>query len=211
MVREDIDSFIKTIPNNVILVAATKYASIDDMFILLKHGINNFGENRVDSFLNKYNELKNENIIWHFIGHLQRNKCKDIINKIDILHSLDSLELAKIIEKERHDILPTFIEVSINLEENKNGVDYRYLKDFIIKMKEFKKIKIIGLMMMSKKYSNHDELINQFKKIKELRNNLEQELNISLPYLSMGMSDDYVEAISQGANYIRLGRILFNL
>lgn len=211
MVREDIDSFIKTIPNNVILVAATKYASIDDMFILLKHGINNFGENRVDSFLNKYNELKNENIIWHFIGHLQRNKCKDIINKIDILHSLDSLELAKIIEKERHDILPTFIEVSINLEENKNGVDYRYLKDFIIKMKEFKKIKIIGLMMMSKKYSNHEELINQFKKIKELRNNLEQELNISLPYLSMGMSDDYVEAISQGANYIRLGRILFNL
>ena len=186
MVREDIDSFIKTIPNNVILVAATKYASIDDMFILLKHGINNFGENRVDSFLNKYNELKNENIIWHFIGHLQRNKCKDIINKIDILHSLDSLELAKIIEKERHDILPTFIEVSINLEENKNGVDYRYLKDFIIKMKEF-------------------------KKIKELRNNLEQELNISLPYLSMGMSDDYVEAISQGANYIRLGRILFDL
>ena len=211
MVREDIDSFIKTIPNNVILVAATKYASIDDMFILLKHGINNFGENRVDSFLNKYNELKNENIIWHFIGHLQRNKCKDIINKIDILHSLDSLVLAKIIEKERHDILPTFIEVSINLEENKNGVDYRYLKDFIIKMKEFKKIKIIGLMMMSKKYSNHDELINQFKKIKELRNNLEQELNISLPYLSMGMSDDYVEAISQGANYIRLGRILFDL
>ena len=211
MVREDIDSFIKTIPNSVILVAATKYASIDDMFILLKHGINNFGENRVDSFLNKYNELKNENIIWHFIGHLQRNKCKDIINKIDILHSLDSLELAKIIEKERHDILPIFIEVSINLEENKNGVDYRYLKDFIIKMKEFKKIKIIGLMMMSKKYSNHDELINQFKKIKELRNNLEQELNISLPYLSMGMSDDYVEAISQGANYIRLGRILFDL
>ena len=211
MVREDIDSFIKTIPNNVILVAATKYASIDDMFILLKHGINNFGENRVDSFLNKYNELKNENIIWHFIGHLQRNKCKDIINKIDVLHSLDSLELAKIIEKERHDILPTFIEVSINLEENKNGVDYRYLKDFIIKMKEFKKIKIIGLMMMSKKNSNHDELINQFKKIKELRNNLEQELNISLPYLSMGMSDDYVEAISQGANYIRLGRILFDL
>lgn len=211
MVREDIDSFIKTIPNNVILVAATKYASIDDMFILLKHGINNFGENRVDSFLNKYNELKNENIIWHFIGHLQRNKCKDIINKIDVLHSLDSLELAKIIEKERHDILPTFIEVSINLEENKNGVDYRYLKDFILKIKEFKKIKIIGLMMMSKKNSNHDELINQFKKIKELRNNLEQELNISLPYLSMGMSDDYVEAISQGANYIRLGRILFDL
>lgn len=210
MIREDIDSFIKTIPN-VTLVAATKYVDIDDMRLLLEHGINNFGENRVDSFLNKYNELKNENIIWHFIGHLQRNKCKDIINKIDILHSLDSLELAKIIEKERKDILPVFVEVSINLEENKNGVDYRYLKDFIIKLKEFKKIKVIGLMMMSKKYSNHEELINQFKKIKELRNNLEQELNISLPYLSMGMSDDYVEAISQDANYIRLGRILFNL
>lgn len=211
MIREDIDSFIKTIPNNVTLVAATKYVDIDDMRLLLEHGINNFGENRVDSFLNKYNELKNENIIWHFIGHLQRNKCKEVINKINVLHSLDSIELAKIIEKERKDILPVFVEVSINLEENKNGVDYRFLKDFILKLKEFKKIKVIGLMMMSKKYSNHEELINQFKKLKEIRNNLEQELNISLPYLSMGMSDDYVEAISQDANYIRLGRILFNL
>lgn len=211
MVREDIDSFIKTIPNNVTLVAATKYVDIDDMRLLLEHGINNFGENRVDSFLNKHDKLKHENIIWHFIGHLQRNKCKEVINKINVLHSLDSIELAKIIEKERKDILPVFVEVSINLEENKNGVDYRFLKDFILKLKEFKKIKVIGLMMMSKKYSNHEELINQFKKIKELRNNLEQELNISLPYLSMGMSDDYVEAISQDANYIRLGRILFNL
>ena len=211
MIREDIDSFIKTIPNNVTLVAATKYVDIDDMRLLLKHGINNFGENRVDSFLYKYDQLKNENIIWHFIGHLQRNKCKDVINKINVLHSLDSIELAKIIEKERKDILPVFVEVSINLEENKNGVDYRFLKDFILKLKEFKKIKVIGLMMMSKKYSNHEELINQFKKLKEIRNNLEKELNISLPSLSMGMSNDYIEAISQDANYIRLGRILFNL
>ena len=101
MIREDIDSFIKTIPNNVTLVAATKYVDIDDMRLLLEHGINNFGENRVDSFLYKYDQLKNENIIWHFIGHLQRNKCKDVINKINVLHSLDSIELAKIIEKER--------------------------------------------------------------------------------------------------------------
>ena len=76
-------------------------------------------------------------------------------------------------------------------------------------MKEFKKIKIIGLMMMSKKYSNHDELINQFKKIKELRNNLEQELNISLPYLSMGMSDSFVPAIHEGATEIRVGSAIF--
>ena len=76
--------------------------------------------------MNDYKEIR-----WHFIVHLQRNNCKDIINKIDVLHSLDSLELAKMIEKYREEPLDTFIEVSINLEENKNGVDYHKINEFM--------------------------------------------------------------------------------
>ena len=94
MVRKDIKEFINSIPKNVTLVAATKYVDVDDMEELLENGINNFGENRTDSFLRKYSLLKNNGAIWHFIGHLQRNKASDVINKIDYLHSLDSLKLA---------------------------------------------------------------------------------------------------------------------
>ena len=81
MIRKDICDFIKTIPQNVTLVAATKYVDVDDMEKLLKVGITNFGENRTESFLRKYNLLKNQPVSWHFIGHLQRNKALDVINK----------------------------------------------------------------------------------------------------------------------------------
>ncbi|MCQ2802075.1 MAG: YggS family pyridoxal phosphate-dependent enzyme [Bacilli bacterium] len=210
MIRKDIDLFIKTIPQNITLVAATKYVDVEDLKELKNHGIVNFGENRVDSFLNKYKKLKDDkDIIWHFIGHLQRNKAKLVYDKIDFLHSLDSLELAKELDKLRKTPLNVFVEVSINLEENKNGVPYYELENFLTKLKEFKNINLVGLMMMSKKESNDKE--NQFAKLKILRDEIEQKLNIKIPYLSMGMSDDYLDAIREKATHIRLGRILFNL
>ena len=132
MVRKDLDSFLLTIPKEVTVVAATKYIDADDMLELYHHGINNFGENRIDSFLKKYEALSSyQDIKWHFIGHLQRNKAKLIINKIDCLHSLDSFELAELINKYREKPLDVFIEVSINLEKNKNVVPYFDVKEFI--------------------------------------------------------------------------------
>ena len=134
-VRKDIKEFLLTIPQNVTIVAATKYIEADDMNVLYHFGINNFGENRVDSFLHKYDALsENKDIKWHFIGHLQRNKAKSIINKIDCLHSLDSLALAELIDKHRQKPLDAFIEVSINLEENKSGVPYYQVKEFLEKV-----------------------------------------------------------------------------
>ncbi len=208
MLRTDIDSFLKTIPTQVTLVAATKYLSPTDLDELYEHNIKNYGENRVDSFLLKYDYFASKkDVTWHFIGHLQRNKAKQIINKIDYLHSLDSLELAKVIEKERIEPLNTFIEVSINLEESKNGVPYYDLKDFVKELLNYKKIKIVGLMMMAIKGSLNTE--EQFHKLKELRDELEKEFNIKIPYLSMGMSDDYQSALKESATHIRLGRILY--
>lgn len=211
MLRDDIKEFLNEIPNNVCVVAATKYVDSSQMRKLYNSGVHNFGENRVDAFLTKYEELKDLDIKWHFIGHLQRNKAKDIINKIDCLHSLDSLNLAKIIDEKREKPLDCFIEVSINLEESKNGVAYTEALDFIKNVLEYKNINVIGLMMMSVKYSNHDDLLNQFKKLDILRNEIEEKLNIKLPYLSMGMSDDYKEAIECNATHIRLGRILWKI
>ena len=208
MVRNDIKQFVDSIPNDVTIVAATKYVDANDMKKLSINGINNFGENRVDSFLSKYEILKdNKDIKWHFIGHLQRNKAKSVINLIDCLHSLDSLELAKKIDELRSTPLDTFIEVSINLEENKNGVPYYQVEEFIKQILNYKNIHLVGLMMMA--YKDSCNPYAEFNKLRELRDQLENKLNIKLPYLSMGMSDDYLDAIKAGATHIRLGRILF--
>lgn len=208
MVRDDIVEFKKTIPENVTIVAATKYLSSREMLDFLKADITNFGENRVDSFLAKYNDLQNKGIIWHFIGHLQRNKAKLVVNKIDFLHSLDSLELAKIIDQKREKPLKCFIEVSINLEENKNGVPFYEVSDFVKSLLPLKNIELVGLMMMAIKGADDLSLREQFRKLRLLRDELEKTYKIKLPYLSMGMSDDYLDALKEGATHIRLGRIL---
>ena len=207
-VRSDIKEFVATLPSNVTLVAATKYVDAIELKVLYEAGVNNFGENRVDSFLNKYESLQDcQDIHWHFIGHLQRNKAKQVINKIEYLHSLDSLKLANEIEKYRTTPLNVFVEVSINLEENKNGVPYYEVEDFLKSLQNYTKINVVGLMMMTIKVSNDKD--NQFHKLRELRDQLEKKLNIKLPYLSMGMSEDYLFAIKEKATHIRLGRILF--
>ncbi len=210
MIRKDIKEFLATIPNNITLVAATKYGDIDDLKQLYAARVSNFGENRVDSFLKKYEALKDLDIKWHFIGHLQRNKMHLVIDKIDYLHSLDSLELAELINKKRKSPLDCFIEVSINLEDNKNGVPYYAAKEFIKECLQYPKINIVGLMMMAKEDSSQEDLHNQFRKLKELKEEISKDLHISLSYLSMGMSGDYLIAIEEGTTHIRLGRILFN-
>lgn len=208
MVRKDIIEFKESIPNNVCLVAATKYLNSEEMKDFLKAGINNFGENRVEAFLEKYEALKNEDVHWHFIGHLQRNKALKVIDKIEYLHSLDSLKLAKIINDNVKEPLKCFIEVSINLEITKNGVPFYNVDEFYKSLKQYPKVKVVGLMMMAIKNSDDLSLKEQFKKLRLLKNELEHKYHEKIPYLSMGMSDDYLEAIKEGATHIRLGRIL---
>ncbi len=208
--RDDIKQFLTTIPSGVTLVAASKYVNANEMEKMLNIGINNFGENRVDAFLNKYELLNDKKeIVWHFIGHLQTNKAKKIINKIDFLHSLDSLKLADIIQKERSTPLNVFVEINVNDEINKNGINYCDAIEFINSLKHYKNINIVGLMMMSIKGSTSKSYIEQFKKLKNLENEINEKCNMNLTYLSMGMSDDYIYALNEGATHIRLGRILF--
>lgn len=207
--REDILDFLNTIPKDVTVVAATKYVGPDEMRTLFNANVSNFGENRVEAFLTKYEALKDINPTWHFIGHLQRNKAKQIINKIDYLHSLDSIELAKIIDNVRTTPLNCFVEVSINLEESKNGVPFMDIDSFMEQVLSFKNVKIVGFMMMAIKNDSFDSIQKQFEKLRDLRNQVEEKYKIEIPYLSMGMSDDYKEAIKASATHIRLGRILW--
>ena len=203
----NIDKIINTIPDNVKIVAATKYVDSEKMKELLANGINNFGENRVDSFLTKYVDLLDYDITWHFIGHLQRNKAKLVIDKIEYLHSLDSLELAKLIDKLRDKPLNCFIEVNINLEESKNGVRLEDLDSFVEEVIKYKNVNIIGLMCMTIKES--DDKYQQFLYLKNAMDNINKKFNLNLKDLSMGMSDDYLDAIKAGSTFVRLGRILW--
>lgn len=211
MIRKDIDQFIASIPSNITVVAATKYVNTDDMRSLFLHGITNFGENRADAFLEKYQKLNDLKPTWHFIGHLQRNKAKEIINKIDYLHSLDSLSLAKLINEHRNSSLKCFIEVAINNEKQKNGVPIDELENFVNEVKKLPNIEIVGLMMMTVKNSDSISYQKQFRNTRLLKEQIENNCQINLPFLSMGMSDDYLEAIKEKTTHIRLGRILFDL
>lgn len=209
MIRKDIAKFLKELPEGITLVVASKYIDVDDMSILVENGVTNFGENRVDSFIRKQQALLNSSIKWHFIGHLQTNKAKNIINEIDCLHSLDSLRLAKLINTHRYQPLDCFIEVSINNEANKNGVPLQQLDTFVEEVIKLPNINLVGFMMMAIKDSDESSLRMQFHKLKIEKERIEKKYQIKLPYLSMGMSDDYQIAIQEGATHIRLGRILF--
>lgn len=197
------------IPEHVTIVAATKYVDSLDMRKLFAAGIHHFGENRVDSFLKKKSELTDLPIVWHFIGHLQRNKVRQVINEIDYLHSLDSIELAQLIRKERKTPLKCFIEININEEESKTGLPITKLDEMIKEVKNNPMIELIGFMGMSKRDTSSEEKYEQFKMISDLMKQMNEKHQLNMTELSMGMSEDFEEAIKAGATMVRLGRILW--
>jgi len=193
------------------LIAATKY--VDELIIreLYKAGINAMGENRVQDFMRKQDKLLDLPIEWHFIGHLQSNKVKMMINRIDFLHSLDSLKLANAIQQYREKSLPCFIEVKLTNEPNKTGVSIEELHQFVLSLAQYDIISVVGLMGMAKANGTNEEVEMSFLTLKRLRDEIEQ---LKLPhapchYLSMGMSDDYLKAIECQSTHLRLGSILF--
>ena len=209
-IQKNLDT-IKPFIKNQIIVAATKYVEVDEIKALYACGIENVGENRAQDFLRKYDLLTDYPLKWHFIGHLQTNKVKMMINKIDYLHSLDSLKLASSIQKERNSILPCFIEVLLTDEPNKTGILPSEVLDFVQSLQQYDIISVVGLMGMAKANGSEAEVKTSFNQLRELRNEIAK---LNLPYapcqwLSMGMSDDYQIAIECEATHLRLGSILF--
>ena len=193
------------------IVAATKYVDTFVMEELLANGINNFGENRVDSFLEKYGKLASNNeIVWHFIGTLQTNKVKKMINKISYLHSLNSVKLASCIDKYREEPLNCFLEVNLTESLSKTGINPDNIISSLAMIKEFKNVNVIGLMTMTEADMTDLEKMEVFTKLKNLKEELNKLGYSNITHLSMGMSDDYHIAITCGATFVRVGRILFS-
>ena len=196
---------------DVRIVVATKYITTEQTKEVIDAGLKDLGENRTDSFLEKYEAYKdNEELVWHFFGVLQTRKVRSVIDKIDYLHSLDNLSLANEINKRRKTPLKCFVQVNISSEPNKSGVDETKVIPFIKSLSKYENIEVVGLMAIAKLTFDEDLLNSYYETMKELQ---EEVQDLNLPYapcneLSMGMSNDYVVAVKKGATMIRLGRIL---
>lgn len=206
----NIKETLKNIPNDVTVVAATKYFDTPEMKELYQQGINHFGENRVERMLEKIEDLKDFDITWHLIGTLQTKKTKKIINHIDYLHSLDNIKLAEEINKRRETPLNCFIQVNISDEESKHGLDIKEVIPFIKEVSKFPNIKVIGFMGMAA-YTDDEAIISHaFQKLNDLQKQVKEQLDITITELSIGMSNDYLIAIKHNATFLRLGSVLFN-
>lgn len=197
--------------DEVNLVGVTKYVDTNCARQSVEAGVKHIAENRTELFLEKYQALSDLEITWHLIGTLQRRKVKDVINLVDYFHALDSLRLAKEIQKRAERIISVFIQVNISGEESKHGISADELVDFVISLKECDKIKVVGLMTMAPLHASEAELHVYFSKLRECRDIVS---NLKLSYapcteLSMGMSQDFEIAIEEGATFVRIGSQLF--
>ena len=159
MLNKNIDEIIKRC-GDATIVAATKYKTSKFLTELLDKGINNFGENRALDFLEKYQNLKEYDIVWHFIGHLQTNKVSSVINKISYLHSLDSIKLARYIERYRLSPLDCFIELNLSNSTTKYGIKENELEQFLNELKQFKNINVVGLMAMTEEDITYEIMLS---------------------------------------------------
>jgi len=202
-------------PEKVNLVAVTKYVDIETIKDVLKGGAHILGENKVQVLTKKYEELSNYSINhkWHFIGNLQKNKVKYIASFIDMIHSINKLSLAEEINKrakEHNRTIEVLIEINLFQEDSKEGYDYQDFLNDIPALLSLENIKIKGLMTMAPYTDNEDFIRSGFKKLRELRDELNiLYFNNSLTELSMGMSNDYKLALEEGATLIRVGSKIF--
>ncbi len=193
------------------VIAATKYVEADAIRELYAAGIRDVGENRVQDLLRKQQLLADVPLSWHFLGSLQTNKVKAMINQIAMLHSLDRISLAETIQKHRRETLPCFVEVNVAEERTKAGISPDNLLDFCRNMVKYDKIVIVGLMTMAPLTDDRALLRSVFTRLGALRDSV-SGLHLShapCTFLSMGMSNDYRIALACGATHLRLGTILY--
>ena len=199
----------------VVMLAAIKSAEVDEINYIHKNlGVHDVGENRVQQLLSRYDALDKEGLNLHFIGHLQTNKVKYIIDKVCMIHSLDSEKLAKEIDSQakKHGlVMKVLVEINSGREENKDGVMPEEAEALCASLAKFENIELCGFMTMAPKCSDKSEYLEYFSQMRELaldiwKNKLGKE---SEPILSMGMSGSFEEAVKCGSTMVRIGSRLF--
>ena len=197
----------------ITLIAVTKTQPTSIILEAYHEGIRDFGENKVQELVDKIDHLP-EDIHWHMIGHLQRNKVKQVVGRAKLIHSVDSLRLAEAIDQEsakRGLISDILLEVNIGEEESKFGLKIKETLPLIEKISTFKHIKVNGLMTMGFFSDNPETNREIFVDLKKLSVDIEEEKidNITMRVLSMGMTNDYQVAIEEGATIVRVGTGIF--
>ena len=206
-------------PEEVKLIAVTKTVGVEQIREAMDAGLRIFGENRVQEAKAKIEELARlstanfrlPTMEWHLIGHLQRNKAKYAVQLFDLIHSVDSVELAREISKHSEKIgkvQRVLVEVKLSPEETKHGVDRRNLMPVLAEVASMKYLLLRGLMAIPPFSGNPEDARRYFKALRELRD-AAQDCGIPLPELSMGMSGDFEVAIEEGATMVRVGTAIF--
>ena len=210
MIKENLTNLYNSIPKNINLVAVTKTKTNDDIMNAYNSGQRLFGENKVQELTNKYNDLPKD-IKWNMIGHLQTNKVKYIASFIDLIHSLDSIKLAKEINKQgekNNRAIDCLIQIKISSDESKYGIGFDDFDKLYNDTLDLKFVNVVGLMGMASFTNDKKKIKNEFKLISSLFNKLKLVDN-NFTFLSIGMSNDYKLAINEGGNMIRVGSIIF--
>ena len=202
-------------PEDVRLVAVTKTVGIDEIRKAADIGLRVFGENRIQEAKEKITNLKfessNSNIEWHLIGHLQRNKAKYAVKLFDMIHSVDSEELAADLDEEAKKagkVQRVLIQVKLSAEETKSGISEQDLPLLVEKVARLGNLNLEGLMTIPPFFDDPEPARPFFRRLRELRDGLEKK-GFVLPELSMGMSNDYEVAIQEGATLVRIGTAIF--
>ena len=199
-------------PEDITLVAVTKTYEPDVMNRAIDLGVTDIGENKVQEIVRKYDAVKP--VRWHLIGHLQSNKVKYIIDKVYMIHSVDSVHLMDEIERqaEKHNVcMKILIQVNISGEETKFGIKPEELDGLLCHAAELKRVKVCGLMTILPKNDNPVKNRLHFVNIKRLYLDISRKKydNVCMQYLSMGMSGDFEEAVREGSNMVRIGSAIF--
>ena len=200
-------------PNEVTLIAVSKTKPVEMLKEAYDAGARVFGENKVQEIVDKYDQMPSD-VKWHMIGHLQRNKVKYIVDKVAMIHSVDSLRLAETIEKEaakKAVIVPILIEVNVAQEESKFGLRPEEVLPLIEQIADFSHIRIKGLMTIAPYVDNAEENREIFRELKKLSVDIAAKNinNVTMSVLSMGMTGDYMVAVQEGATMVRVGTGIF--
>jgi pyridoxal phosphate enzyme (YggS family) len=209
-IKNQISIINNEIKDKADLIAVSKTRSIEQITEAYNQGQKKFGENRVHEIVEKYNNLPKD-IEWHMIGHLQKNKVKHISKFISLIHSLDRLSLAKEIDKnakKENRSIDCLIQIKISNDESKYGLNPEQLDSFYTDLKEFENINTIGLMAMATFTKDQNLIADEFKKMENLFKEM-KTIDSNFKILSIGMSDDYLLAINNGSNMIRVGSKIF--
>ncbi|MCM8711012.1 YggS family pyridoxal phosphate-dependent enzyme [Clostridium sp. SYSU_GA19001] len=213
-IKENINRIKLGLPGEVTLIAVSKTKGIDAIKEAYDAGIRDFGENKVQELMAKIEYLPSD-IRWHLIGHLQRNKVKYIVDKVTLIHSLDSIRLLEEIERQygiKNCIANTLIQINIGEEESKTGVSLQDFESLVSACELCRHVKVKGLMAIIPK-GDEESCRKYFKKMKDIWDSLKERnyKNIEMKYLSMGMTEDYEIAVSEGSNMIRVGTGIFGV